>query len=104
MKGKNAVLLVTNVNVAKDVVKEFGGKLYSLIEKYGDPNDFIHRSKRTEPTENEDIFKIEFCSIFTIIEDEKVKDLKNDFFDLISDSEVADQIMSRFKIYKEIDE
>ena len=65
MEEKNVVLLATIVNILKDYVDMFNEKLYILVKKYEEENNFTNLS---------------------------------------SNFEVTDQIMSRFKVYKEISE
>lgn len=100
----NTVLLATSVNVKKEFIDIFNGKLYILVKKYEEENDFTHFSIKVDNTEKEDILRVEFCSIFTIRENDKIENLKNDFYNLSSNFEVTNQIMSRFKVYKEISE
>ena len=99
----NTVLLATSVNVKKEFIDIFNGKLYILVKKYEEENDFTHFSIRVDNTEKEDILRVEFCSIFTIRENDKIENLKNDFYNLFSNFEVTDLIMNRFKVYKEIE-
>ena len=99
----NTVLLATSVNVKKEFIDIFNGKLYILVKKYEEKNDFTHFSIRVDNTEKDDILRVEFCSIFTIRENDKIENLKNDFYSLISNFEVTDLIMNRFKVYKEIE-
>lgn len=99
----NTVLLATSVNVKKEFIDIFNGKLYILVKKYEEENDFTHFSIKVDNTEKEDILRVEFCSIFTIRENDKIENLKNDFYNLFSNFEVTDLIMNRFKVYKEIE-
>lgn len=99
----NTVLLATSVNVKKEFIDIFNEKLYILVKKYEEENDFTHFSIRVDNTEKEDILKVEFCSIFTIRENDRIENLKNDFYNLFSNFEVTDLIMNRFKVYKEIE-
>lgn len=99
----NTVLLATSVNVKKEFIDIFNGKLYILVKKYEEKNDFTHFSIRVDNTEKDDILRVEFCSIFTIRENDKIENLKNDFYNLFSNFEVTDLIMNRFKVYKEIE-
>ena len=99
----NTVLLATSVNVKKEFIDIFNEKLYILVKKYEEENDFTHFSIRVDNTEKEDILRVEFCSIFTIRENDKIENLKNDFYNLFSNFEVTDLIMNRFKVYKEIE-
>ena len=99
----NTVLLATSVNVKKEFIDIFNGKLYILVKKYEEENDFTHFSIRVDNTEKEDILRVEFCSIFTIRENDKIENLKNDFYNLFSNFEVTDLIMKRFKVYREIE-
>ena len=99
----NTVLLAAIVNVKKEFIDIFNEKLYILVKKYEEENDFTHFSIRVDNTEKDDILRVEFCSIFTIRENDKIENLKNDFYNLFSNFEVTDLIMNRFKVYKEIE-
>ena len=99
----NTALLATSVNVKKEFIDIFNGKLYILVKKYEEENDFTHFSIRVDKTEKDDILRVEFCSIFTIRENDKIENLKNDFYNLFSNFEVTDLIMKRFKVYREIE-
>lgn len=99
----NTVLLAAIVNVKKEFIDIFNEKLYILVKKYEEENDFTHFSIRVDKTEKEEILRVEFCSVFTIRENNEIENLKNDFYSLSSNFEVTDLIMNRFKVYKEIE-
>ena len=99
----NTVLLAASINVKKEFINIFNEKLYILVKKYEEENDFTHFNIRVDKTKKKEILRVEFCSIFTIREINKMEDLKNDFYKLLCSFEVTSTIMSRFNVYREIE-
>lgn len=102
---KKTILLVATVNVLEDYVDSFVKNLDKLVKMYKEECDYFNiKIDESEEEQDEDLLRVKFCSVFTIRENSKIKYLKNNFYNVISSFGVTDQIMSRFKVFKKVNE
>lgn len=101
---KKTILLVATVNVLEDYVDPFVENLDKLVKMYKEECDYFNIKIDESEEQDEDLLRVKFCSVFTIRENSKIKYLKNNFYNVISSFGVTDQIMSRFKVFKKVNE